>query len=169
MATQQQEWAQQLRAVPEQFQNAMRYANENTIRYRPAEGEWSAVEVIGHMYDKMEAWTQRVQRIASEDAPLLPGYDQDVYVRERGYQQANVAALFGQMAQACEDFARIVEQLPDSALQRSGVHSETGPITLAQCIEAPLNSVALHLEQFKTALTAGSVLDVVKKFGEQLS
>ena len=103
------------------------------------------------MIDKMFHWSNRVERILLEERPTLPGYDQDAEVREHGYQCADPAVLHARLQQRCEHFAALVALLPSSALQREGVHGEYGPMTLRQCIEAPLESVPEHLEQLRAA------------------
>ncbi len=151
MNTQQEQWATQFRLIPITFYQAMRTTDDQTIRRRPAFGEWSAIEVLGHMIDKMVHWSNRVQRILLEERPLLPTYDQDTEVREHEYQQADPIVLHERLQQQCEHFATLVASLPSSTLQREGVHSEYGPMTLRQCIEAPLASVPEHLEQLRAA------------------
>src|SRR5215831_7457114 len=119
MSTEQARWAAQIREIPTAFRKALLSNNEDAIRHRPAEGEWSAVEVVGHMIDKMQIWASRVERILHEEHPALPGYDQDALVRDHDYQHANPDALFERLKQACEHYATLVERLPDSALQQA--------------------------------------------------
>jgi hypothetical protein len=57
------------------------------------------------------------------------------------------------LRQQCERFALLIERVPTSALQREGIHEEFGPMTLRQCIEAPLESATEHLEQLRAAQT----------------
>lgn len=152
----QSEWAAHLRAIPDDFRAALSSADDRALRHRPASGEWSAVEVVGHLVDKMDAWRERVVRIAGEERPRLPGYDQDASVRDHAYQQGDPQALLDQLTQQCERFAAVVERLPDSALDRQGVHEEQGPMTLRQCIEAPLGSLPGHLAQLRAALASAS-------------
>jgi hypothetical protein len=150
MSTEQEQWAVQIREIPTVFRMAL-LSDDRTIRHRPAAGEWSAVEVLGHMIDKMQIWTSRVERLMAEERPALPSYDQDALVRDHDYLHADPEVLFEQLRQACERFATLVERISTSALQREGVHEEFGPMTLRQCIEAPLESVPGHLEQLRTA------------------
>jgi hypothetical protein len=152
MSTEQEQWAAQLREVPATFRMAL-LNDEHAIRYRPAAGEWSAVEVVGHMIDKMQIWAGRVERLMVEERPALPGYDQDALVRDHDYLHADPDVLFEQLGQACERFAALVERVPTSALLREGMHEEVGPMTLRQCIEAPLESATAHLEQLRAAQT----------------
>ena len=152
MPTEQEQWAVQIREIPAVFRKSL-LNDENAIRHRPAAGEWSAIEVVGHMIDKMQIWISRVERIMVEERPALPAYDQDALVRDHAYQHANPELLFEQLRQECERFALLVEGIPTSALQREGVHEEFGPITLRQCIEFPLESAPEHLAQLRSAQT----------------
>jgi DinB superfamily len=154
MSSEQEQWAAQLREVPTTFRIAL-LSDEQAIRHRPAAGEWSAIEVVGHMIDKMHIWAGRVERLMVEERPTLPGYDQDALVRDHDYQHADPNVLFKQLSQACEHFATLVASIPTSALHREGLHEEMGPMTLRQCIEAPLESAQEHLEQLRTAQAAG--------------
>src|SRR3954469_24700363 len=122
MQTKQAEWATQLRAIPENFRLDLTSNSLASLRHCPAQGEWSAFEVMGHFVDKMGAWQGRVELLSKEDEPEFPGYDQDAYVRENNYQHADPQALFEQLVAACESFAKVVETLPDTALARQGRH-----------------------------------------------
>lgn len=153
MSSEQAQWASQLREVPSIFRNALLLRNDGAIRHRPAADEWSAIEVAGHMIDKMQMWARRVERILVEERPALPGYDQDALVRDHDYQHAEPEQLLERLKQECERFATLVERIPIATLEREGVHGEFGPMTLRQCIEAPLDSVSEHLEQLRAAQT----------------
>ncbi len=59
MSTEQEQWAAQIREIPAVFRMAL-LREEHAIRHRPAAGEWSAIEVVGHMIDKMWIWTGRM-------------------------------------------------------------------------------------------------------------
>ena len=152
MSTEQEQWAAQIREIPPVFRMAL-LSDDHAIRHRPAAGEWSAIEVVGHMINKMQIWTSRAELIMVEERPALPAYDQDALVRDHDYQHADPEAVFEQLRQECERFAILVERVPTSALQREGVHEEFGPMTLRQCIEAPLESAQEHLEQLRAAQT----------------
>jgi hypothetical protein len=151
MSTEQEQWAIQIREIPIVFREALLLNNDDAIRHRPVEGEWSAIEVVGHMIDKMHIWASRVERILAEEQPALPGYDQDALVREHDYQHADPVVLIERLSQACGYYAAMVERVPTSALEREGMHEEFGPMTIRQCIEATLESVPQHLAQLRAA------------------
>jgi hypothetical protein len=152
MPTEQEQWAARIREIPTIFRTTL-LSDDRAIRHRPLEGEWSPIEVVGHMIDKMQIWASRVERIQFEERPALLGYDQDALVREQDYQHADPDLLFERLTQACDRFATLVERVPSTALQREGVHAEFGPMTLLQCIEAPLDSAPGHLAQLRAAQT----------------
>ncbi len=151
MQTEQEQFAAQLREVPITFHKVLRTDDDRAIRRRPASGEWSAIEILGHMIDKMYYASQRVERVLNEDRPLLLAYDQDAEVRKHNYQDADPIALQKALQQQCEQFATLVASIPSAAMSREGVHSERGIMTLQQCIEAPLNSAMEHLQQLHAA------------------
>jgi hypothetical protein len=152
MSTEQEQWAVQIREIPAVFRRAL-LSDDHAIRHRPAAGEWSAIEVVGHMIDKMQIWFSRAERLMIEERPALTAYDQDALVRDHDYLHADPERAFEQLTQECERFALLVERVPTSALQREGMHEVFGPMTLRQCIEAPLESAPEHLEQLRTAQT----------------
>jgi DinB family protein len=147
--------AEQIRAVPGAVRDVLAGAGDDDLRRRPAPGEWSAIEVLGHLIDKVAIWTQRSERILDEDEPFLPGYDQEALVREHAYQDAAPEELLARLTDAWDQFADVVESVPLDALEREGTHEERGQITLAECIRAPIDSIPGHLEQAGAALRNG--------------
>jgi len=149
--TQQQTLAAQLRSIPPMFHSPVVRLDDTALRQRPAANDWSAIEVLGHIIDKMRLWASCVERIAREDNPMLPVYDQDAQVRAHNYQQADPQALLRQLEQACEYFAQLVERTPDEALTLMGTHEEMGAMPLTRFVETPIQSVSDHLVQFRRA------------------
>ena len=123
MSTEQEQWATQIREIPAVFRMAL-FRDDHAIRHRPAEGESSAVEVVGHMIDKMWIWTSGVECLLAEEQPTLPAYDQDALVRDHDYQHADPEVVFEQLRQECERFASLIERVPVSALEREGVEEK---------------------------------------------
>ena len=50
------------------------------LRVRPAPGEWSALECLGHIADSEIIVAARVRWILAEDEPDIVGYDQALWV-----------------------------------------------------------------------------------------
>src|SRR2546428_4008454 len=50
------------------------------LRRTPAPGEWSVLELLGHLVDAEVVMSGRYRWVLSHDRPALPGYDQDRWV-----------------------------------------------------------------------------------------
>ena len=59
---------------------ALRGMDESKAEARPAPGEWSIKEIIGHLSDTERIFAYRALRFARKDQTPLPGFDQDMYV-----------------------------------------------------------------------------------------
>ena len=89
-------------------------------------GDWTAVEVIGHLADSAEIFAERVRRCIEEDRPALASFDQDEIARERRNAERDPMDLARRVSVA---HAAIVQLLVDErARSRPGVHSEHGEL-----------------------------------------
>ena len=89
-------------------------------------GEWTAVEVIGHLADSAEIFAERVRRCIEEDRPALPSFDQDEIAKERRNAERDPMDLSRRVSAA---HAAIVQLLIDErARSRPGIHSEHGEL-----------------------------------------
>lgn len=116
-------------------------------RVRPAPGEWSAVEIVGHLIDKTEAWGERFRRIAGEDDPRLPAFDQDTRVIERNYQAQEPRAVEARATETLLAVAAQLRALPAGAWSRPGTHEERGKLTLGEGVRLYAISLPQHVEQ----------------------
>ena len=53
--------------------------------FRDAPQEWSIKEVIGHLNDVERVFSYRLLRVSRNDPTPLPGFEQNDYVREAGF------------------------------------------------------------------------------------
>ncbi len=89
-------------------------------------GEWSAVEVIGHLADGAEIFADRVRRCIDEERPALASYDQDAVAAERRNAERDPLELSRRVMEA---HRRIVQLLaPIERRSRPGVHSDWGEV-----------------------------------------
>ena len=112
---------------------------------RPIPGTWSVQEVVIHLVDSDLVGSDRMKRVIAEPNPTLLAYDESLWARHLGYDQADVES-------ACEVFrlnrkmtAAILRRLPDEAFGRTGNHTERGIESLAELIEGYIEHVDHHL------------------------
>ena len=87
-------------------------------RYGP--DKWTIREVIGHLIDAERIFTYRALRIARGDQTMLPGFDENEYVRTAGSDQRTLADLARELAAVRESTVLMFESLPDDAWLRRG-------------------------------------------------
>jgi uncharacterized damage-inducible protein DinB len=118
--------------------------SEQHLRAGHGPAQWSVKELVFHLRDVDEVFLGRFQRMAAEQDPFLPAFDQEAYARDRNYQDGNAA-------QALADFAmfrgRMVELLRTVDLSRGGRHEETGHITIGGAAEHLVSHDLQHLRQ----------------------
>lgn len=89
-------------------------------------GDWSAVEVIGHLADSAEIFAERVRRCVTEDRPALPSFDQDALAAERRNAERDPMELSRRLSSAHAEIVRLL--MDERARTRPGIHSEHGEL-----------------------------------------
>lgn len=126
-----------LRKAPLLLTGLLAGVDDERARVRPAEGEWSTVEVVGHLVDAERRAIERIALIQAEENPELVGYDQVALVRENGYQQQPVGTVLDQLlALRTERIAALSALTPDEWL-RTGVFAGRGA--------TPLTAITVHM------------------------
>jgi hypothetical protein len=92
-------------------------------------GEWSALEVLGHVADTADVFAERVRRIAAEDRPRLSNMDQDKVHAERKNNVREPMEFAKRIQAAHGEIVRILSTQANRA--RLGIHEEQGEMDAA--------------------------------------
>ena len=112
-------------------------------------GEWTAVEVIGHLADSAEIFAERVRRCIEEDRPTLASFDQDALAKERRNAERDPMELSRRVSAA---HAEIVRRLMDErARSRPGLHSEHGELDAGHFVAYQARHGHEHAVELATA------------------
>ena len=125
------------------------------LRTRPEEGEWSVLEVAGHMLDAELVLAGRYRWIIAHDEPPLIGYDQDLWsdgLHHNDDDPGELLSFFGALRRANLD---LWKRTSAQERQRVGMHAERGPESLDLSFRLMAGHDRLHLEQ--TARTVRAV------------
>lgn len=119
--------------------------NSAQLHAKQPDGSWTLHQNAIHMLDSDLIGSDRMKRIACMDNPLLCGYDETAFSLLPGSDQLNAFA-------ACELFqknramtATILRALPDSTFQRTGIHTESGKVSLAEMVGKYIDHLRHHL------------------------
>jgi hypothetical protein len=124
---------------------------------RPIPGKWSTLEVVCHLADFEPVFADRMKRIIALEKPPLAAADENLYAAKLAYHERDVAEELAVIDVTRKQMARILRPLPDTVLDRVGIHSERGPRTLADILTGATNHIAHHLPfiaEKRTALGA---------------
>ncbi|HEX7078957.1 MAG TPA: DinB family protein [Candidatus Eisenbacteria bacterium] len=92
------------------------------FRYGPE--KWSVKEVVGHLSDSERVFAYRCLRFARADQTPLPGFEQDDYVVNGGFDARTLRDLLEEFGAVREATIRLASSLDQEAGARRGTASE---------------------------------------------
>ena len=99
--------------------------DEPHAMHRYAEGKWSVKEVIGHLIDAERIFAYRALRIGRGDTTDLPGFDEDAYVPEGGFDARPLTDLASEYAIVRASTLALYRGFDASDLLRRGTANKT--------------------------------------------
>lgn len=126
------------------------------LRTRPADGEWSPLEVIGHIVDAEVVYTARYRWILAHDEPPLIGYEQDDWVRRLRHNDEEPEELLRLFEALRDANVALWERTPAEERARVGMHAERGPESFELSFRLVAGHDRVHLAQ------AGQTLEAVR-------
>jgi len=150
--------ARELRAVLESGEARLRALTEEASARRPAPGQWSPREVVGHLIDSAANNHARFVRAQLADDLVFPGYEQDAWIAVEHFQDAEWSALQGLWSAYNRHLAHVMEHADREALlrprARHNLHeigwapvAESEPVTLEWFMRDYVGHLAHHLDQ----------------------
>ncbi|MGA4720642.1 DinB family protein [Fictibacillus nanhaiensis] len=94
--------------------------NDEQLAYRYATGKWSVKEVLGHITDTERIMSYRLLSIARGETSSLPGYDENAYVEEAGFDDLPVRDLLEHFVAVRLATIQLIKSLSKKALERKG-------------------------------------------------
>ncbi|NBD23990.1 DinB family protein [Paenibacillus glycinis] len=96
---------------------------DEQARYRYAPDKWSLKEVLGHIADTERVMSYRMLRIARGDRTPLPGFDQDGYMANSGFDAFPVAQLLADYEAVRAATTGLMRMISPEAWTRTGTAS----------------------------------------------
>jgi hypothetical protein len=124
------------------------------LRRRPAEREWSVLELIGHLTDGELVVSGRYRWALAHDRPPLFGYDQDLWVERLRHNQDDPQELLGLYESLRWANLALWRRTSPQERLRVGIHSERGPESLELIFRLCAGHDRFHLNQIRETLKA---------------
>jgi hypothetical protein len=122
------------------------------LRTRPAEKEWSVLELLGHLHDAELVVGGRYRWIIAHDEPPLAPYDQDLWVDRLHHNEGDPDQLLsGWRALRRANLDLWARSSPEERA-RVGMHAERGPESFDLTFRLLSGHDLFHLEQMTQTL-----------------
>jgi hypothetical protein len=152
-----------LRETPERLERTLGAMDAGLVRWTPAPGKWSALEILCHMRDmEAEAYLARYRRILAEERPSLPDADGDRLAWERSYAGQEVGAALSEWRARRAEVLALLGGVREEQWSRVGVHETAGPLTMADLLRRhAVGNDEAHLRQMDSIPGRRRVLDAL--------
>jgi hypothetical protein len=140
-----------LAATPRAVRDAAKGVSGDLLSQRPEPKEWSAAEVLGHLWDSEIAYSFRARAILAQDQPRLIGYDQDAWAALARPPFHEMLDAFAALRAAT---LVLIRQTPESRWDRIGIHEERGPLSFRVMTQTMAGHDRAHLRQLEQTIAA---------------
>lgn len=124
-------------------------------KWRPAEGKWSAHEVVCHAADSETNAYARIRFLAAEDSPpTILGYDQARWAKELDYHSKPVEPAMATVEAVRANTVPLLRAMPESKWTRQGTHTESGPYTAEDWLRIYAEHLEKHTGQIERNMAA---------------
>ena len=124
------------------------------LHRRPAPGEWSVLELVGHLVDAEMVMSGRYRWTISQDQPALLGYDQDQWVARLRHNDAQPDELLAVFSALRAANLRLWRQSTAEDRDRVAMHAERGPESYGLMFRMLAGHDRFHLNQMRDTLRA---------------
>jgi hypothetical protein len=109
-------------------------------------GEWSALDVVCHLADFEIVCADRIKAVLAEDGPQIPGRDENCYRAKLHYDGRNLNDELAVIETVRRQMLPLLKSLGPADLQRVGIHSVDGPLTLETLVARIAKHVPHHAD-----------------------
>jgi len=113
----------------------------------PAPGKWSIRQIVAHLADGELVGAHRMRQVVAEENPTLIAFDQDAWTRNLDYSRRKPKQSLETFRRIRAENYELLKELPESAFERTGNHSENGPMTLRRLLEGYAQHAESHARQ----------------------
>jgi hypothetical protein len=139
---------------PARLKAALAKVPPEAMKWRPAEGKWSAHEVVCHLADSESNAALRIRYLAAEEKPLIVGYDQARWARVLDYHSAPLEPAIATVEAVRANTAALLERLPEKAWSAVGEHTESGRYTAEDWLRIYAEHMEKHSHQIERNVSA---------------
>lgn len=136
-----------LAATPHTFDTLLTGITDSELDARPDPVRFTLREVVAHMADWEGIWLVRIRRIATEDTPTLPGYDEGQWAIDHDYAHSDYREQLDKLASGRAQLVEYLRSLDGATWNRAGDRPEVGRMTIFEMAAMVLGHDGYHVRQ----------------------
>ncbi len=137
-----------LRKSPSLLRKTVAGASPKWLAVRPSGGDWSRKDVLAHLLDTEAVMTFRIRKMICEEDPNLSFFDQEKWIAGlRPYREKDPGKLGARFAALRAENLALLSSLDEEQMKRTGVHPESGRLTLEELAARMARHDINHLKQ----------------------
>jgi hypothetical protein len=144
------ELLERFRCGSELVSEAISGAGDAEVDFKPTPDKWTMRQILAHLSDSELVAGMRFRSMIAEDSPRLEAFDQDKWAQHLDYEKRDPMQALEMFCRLRAQSYELLRDLPETAFDRQGIHSERGPITL----RAQLRTMTLHAESHAAQIRA---------------
>lgn len=127
-------------------------ADPNRLRRVPAAGGWPAATVVAHLADAELVYAVRMRMTLTEERPWLAAFREEAWVERFAPLDPDPRDSLQRWRVLRDGNVRLLASLSDEEWERTGVHEQRGPLSLAAMADDLVAHDHDHLDQLRRAL-----------------
>ena len=145
---------EKIRRLPQQVEELVSGLSPQELTAKPLADEWTVAQNVHHIADSHINSYVRCKLMATEDNPTLKPYDEGAWALLADGSSDDLSDSIALLKALHARWVQFWENLPDDAWQRTGMHPESGAVTLARQLELYVEHGEAHLDQIRRTLAA---------------
>jgi hypothetical protein len=118
--------------------------------YVPAPGKWSIRQLAAHVADTEIVAAGRFRQVIAEDNPTLVPFDQNAWAARLDYGRRKPKQSLESFRRLRAENYELLKGLEEAAFERTGTHTERGPVSLRQMLEGFAGHAESHARQIES-------------------
>ena len=119
------------------------------VDYVPAPDKWTIRQVMAHLADAELVGAHRFRLVIAESNPTLTSFDEKAWTRNLDYARRKPTQSLETFRRLRAENYELLKELPESAFERVGSHTENGPMSLRSLLQGYADHAESHARQLQ--------------------